>query len=80
MLDYKLKFICRECNKAFIFYVENRGFKIIDKETYIVVHESNKHIMCPFCDCVIPQKQWRSGLLSCIYVNVPNLTDIGNEC
>ena len=56
MLDYKLKFICRECNKAFIFYVEISGFKIIDKETYIAIHESNKHIMCPFCDRVIPQK------------------------
>ena len=80
MLDYKLKFGCGQCGRGFVHYVDNRGFKIIDGDTYIVVHESNKHTSCPFCDSIMPQKQWRSGMNFYIYIKVQRLVTAGDEC
>ena len=75
MIDYAIKFICNECHKDFVHYVENRGFKVMSDDTYIVVQESNRHAMCPYCDALQFQKQWRSGILSYIYIMIPKLKE-----
>ena len=74
MIDYKLKFDCHNCGKHFIHYVMNRGFKVLCDETYIVVHESNRHTVCSYCDELMAQKQWRYGTNGCIYIKVPSLS------
>lgn len=74
MIDYKLKFKCSLCDKDFIHHLANRGFKVYnDGDVYIVVDESEKHTVCPFCDALQFQKQWRSGLGRCIDIMVPKL-------